>query len=222
MPSGRFPAVTLLVIALNVILWIQQWLMPPLEQRRLAFEWGVVPASIEAAWHHGASPEWGVLITLITAMFLHSSWFHVGGNMLFLWVFGDNVEARLGHAGFALFYLAVGIVGNLAHVFTNAGSLVPAIGASGAVAGVLGAYLLLYPRARVRTFIFLGIFFTIIEVPALILLLYWFAVQFVNGLAAYHHPGVATVAYWAHIGGFLAGMVLIWLLVPRTSSRLGR
>ncbi|MBX6350382.1 MAG: rhomboid family intramembrane serine protease [Clostridia bacterium] len=220
-PSGRFPTVTVVLIALNLYVWFREWTLPAEGLRLLAYELGVVPARIDLALTGPSAPDWGALSTLVTATFLHSSWLHVLGNMLFLWVFGDNVEARLGHVGFAVFYLAVGVAGNLAHVLANPGSLVPAIGASGAVAGVLGAYLLLHPGARVRTLIFLGIFITVIEVPAVILLLYWFAVQLANGLFAFQHPGVATVAYWAHIGGFVAGMVLLRLFAPRTSPRWG-
>lgn len=206
---------TITLILVNLYVFMRQWLLPPDAAQALIAQWGVIPARVDAAWQGAALSQPHVLATLVTATFLHGGWLHVAGNMLFLWVFGDNIEARLGSLRYLLFYLAAGVVGNVAHVLANPGSLVPAIGASGAVAGVLGAYLVLYPRSRVRTLIFLGIFITVIEVPALLLLLYWFLVQLANGLAAVSMPGVATVAYWAHIGGFALGMVVARLLPPR-------
>ncbi|MBE3590323.1 MAG: rhomboid family intramembrane serine protease [Firmicutes bacterium] len=217
-PSGRFPWVTVALIAANLYIFVRQWLLPPEAAQALIAQWGVIPARVDEAWRAGALADPAALATLLTATFLHGGWLHVLGNMLFLWVFGDNIEARLGSVRYLAFYLAAGVTGNVAHVLANPGSMVPAIGASGAVAGVLGAYLVLYPRSRVRTLLFLGIFITVIEVPALLLLLYWFLVQLVNGLAAVSMPGVATVAYWAHVGGFALGVVVARLL-PRPSWR---
>ena len=147
---------------------------------------------------------------ILTSMFLHGGLGHLLGNMLYLWIFGDNVEDRLGHIGYALFYLFCGWLATLAHAFTNAGSQVPSIGASGAISGVLGAYLVMFPRARVLTIVPLGIFIRVAELPALVVLGLWFEMQLFSGTLSL---GVADtqatgVAWWAHIGGFVAGMVL--------------
>ncbi len=145
-------------------------------------------------------------------MFLHGGWFHLIGNMLFLWIFGNNVEDTLGHVRYLFLYLASGIVAALVQAVSNPASHVPMIGASGAIAGVLGAYLLLFPRANVHVFIWIVIFFRIINVPASILLGLWFAMQLVSGLERGH--GTPGVAFWAHVGGFVTGMILVTILRP--------
>jgi rhomboid family protein len=146
-------------------------------------------------------------------MFLHGGWLHLGGNMLYLWIFGDNIEDRLGHGRYLLFYLLCGGFATFAHALMNPASTIPSIGASGAIAGVLGAYLILFPRARVLTIIPIFIFFTIREIPALIVLGLWFVLQLFIGFASLGMPSDAGgVAYFAHIGGFAAGIVLIALL----------
>lgn len=144
-------------------------------------------------------------------MFLHGSILHIGGNMLFLWVFGDNVEDVLGHSWFLVFYLAVGVLAGLSHAMIDPTSRIPGIGASGAIAGVLAAYLVLFPHARVRTLLFLGPFFTITRISATILIGLWILFQFVSGLFALGEPDRSGVAYWAHIGGFVAGFIIIWM-----------
>jgi membrane associated rhomboid family serine protease len=154
------------------------------------------------------------IIGIFVSMFLHGGWLHLGGNMLYLWIFGDNIEDRLGHFRYLIFYLLCGIVATLAHAFFNPSSRMPSIGASGAIAGVLGAYILLFPRAQVTTLIPIFFFITIREIPAFIILGLWFVLQLFVGVASL---GVAEgnaggVAYFAHIGGFVAGMVLIALM----------
>jgi membrane associated rhomboid family serine protease len=151
-----------------------------------------------------------VLAPLVTAMFLHGGFLHVIGNMLFLWVFGDNVEDRFGHVGFLAFYLLAGVAANYAHVLINPASVVPTIGASGAVAGVLGAYILFYPGARVVTLVPLGFFLQVVELPAFLFLGIWFLIQFASGFFSLG-TGMANsggVAWWAHVGGFAAGFLL--------------
>jgi membrane associated rhomboid family serine protease len=151
-------------------------------------------------------------------MFLHGGWAHFLGNMLFLWIFGDNVEDRLGHLRYLVFYLLAGYAATFAHAFAASGSAVPAIGASGAISGVLGAYVFLYPRARIVTLVFLGFFIQTVELPALVYLPLWFLMQFLQGLASLGVPEAASgggVAWFAHIGGFVAGPLLLWLLKPR-------
>jgi membrane associated rhomboid family serine protease len=154
-------------------------------------------------------------VGLVTSIFLHGSWLHLGGNMLYLWVFGDNVEDAMGHGLFLLFYLLTGVVAALAHVLTQANSTVPLVGASGAIAGVLGAYLILYPRARILSLIFLGIFARLVELPAALVLGLWFVLQVLQGVGTLAAPDVETVAWWAHVGGFVAGMVLVAVFARR-------
>ena len=150
------------------------------------------------------------LYTVVTSMFLHGGWLHIGGNMLFLWVFGDNVEDALGTARFVMFYLLCGLAAAAAQIATDPASVAPMVGASGAIAGVLGAYMRLYPSARVQTLVFLGIFATIVAIPAWVLLGMWFGLQLLSGLPALGRlGGDGGVAFWAHIGGFVAGVLLI-------------
>jgi len=159
----------------------------------------------------GLSPQW---LTIYTAMFMHGGLLHLLGNMLFLWIFGNNIEDALGHFRFLLFYLVCGTVAALLHVIMNAGSPIPMVGASGAIAGVLGAYLLLYPLAKVRVLVYFIVFFTVIAVPAAVVLVLWFVSQFLDvlGSAGTQGPGVA---YWAHVGGFVTGVAIIIALGGR-------
>lgn len=154
-----------------------------------------------------AVPVW---LTFLTSMFLHGGWMHLIGNMWYLWIFGDNVEDRMGHVKFLIFYLLCGVVAAWTQVLLNANSDVPMVGASGAIAGVLGAYMLAFPTARVSTLVFLGFFMTVVHLPAIVLLGFWFVIQFLSGLETMVLTEVGGgVAWWAHIGGFVAGMVLL-------------
>jgi len=156
------------------------------------------------------------LFTILVAMFLHAGWLHIGGNMLFLYIFGDNVEDRLGHFRYLVFYVLCGISASLCHAFFNPASRLPSLGASGAISGVLAAYLFLYPRARIVTLVPLFLFFTT-EIPAFVFIVFWFVIQFFSGEASLRMstPTSGGTAYFAHIGGFLAGIVLLALLKPR-------
>jgi membrane associated rhomboid family serine protease len=161
------------------------------------------------------------LLTPISAMFLHGGWMHLLGNMLYLYIFGDNVEGTLGRRRYLLFYLACGALSFLAQVAFQSNSMVPNIGASGAIAGVLGAYFLLFPKARILTLVPLFFFFPVVEIPAFFFLGIWFLLQFMSGAATIGRTSALTggVAWWAHIGGFLAGMILLKLIAPRGSAR---
>ncbi|MBI3997726.1 MAG: rhomboid family intramembrane serine protease [Armatimonadetes bacterium] len=171
--------------------------------------YGAIPAKVTAdLWPEGARG-------LVTSMFLHGSWLHLGGNMLYLWVFGDNIEDAMGHGRFLVFYLLTGVGAALAHVLTQPTSPVPLVGASGAIAAVLGAYLVLYPRASILSLVFLGYFARVMELPAVLVLSLWFLIQVVQGLGALAIPDVTTVAWWAHIGGFVAGVVLVFVFARR-------
>ena len=230
-PSRSFPLITVLLIAMNVLAYFYQASLDfsqagPAAGAGQAFmmEFGLVPCRLTGSCTLGGdfpSPT----VTIFTSMFMHGSWFHVGGNMLYLWIFGDNVEDTLGHGRFAVFYLAVGVAAALAQVGLNAASRVPMVGASGAVSGVLGAYLLLFPYARVLTLLIIGFFVRFVYVPAIIVLGFWIVVQLINGFITFSAQSLGRgesggVAWFAHVGGFLAGMLLLFLFRPRQSSRL--
>jgi len=206
-----------LLILANVGAFVLEWLQG---DRVGDFLWrhAFVPARF---FHPGLYEGWTFLAavgTIFTAMFLHGGLMHLGGNMLFLWIFGDNVEDALGHGRYLLFYLGSGVGATLLQAFLSAGSEVPNVGASGAIAGVLGAYFVLFPRARVVTVVPLFIFFPLVEIPAGLYLLGWFLLQFWMGSASIasgaHSASQGGVAWWAHIGGFVAGLVLLYWLRP--------
>src|SRR5579883_2084647 len=207
------PWVNLALIAANVLVFLYELALGPLLDAFLN-RWAVVPAQITAALHGAPGAHPSVLITLVTAAFLHGGWLHLGGNMLFLWIFGDNVEDRLGHGRYLCFYLASGIVANLAQVAMSPTSAVPAIGASGAIAGVLGAYVVTYPGASVSVVVPIFFLFTVVDVPALIMIGLWFVSQLFSGVAALQAStaDAGGVAWWAHVGGFLFGMLLMTLM----------
>lgn len=157
-------------------------------------------------------PPFHPWLTMLTCIFLHGGWMHFLGNMLFLYIFGDNVEDRIGHGGYAVFYLAVGVAASASHYFTDTNSIVPTVGASGAIAGVMGAYFLLYPRARVLTLIPIFYFLEFVVLPAYLFLGVWFLIQFFQGTFALTAREMGGVAWWAHIGGFAAGAGVTWFL----------
>ena len=192
------PLFVLIFIVINVLVFLYQATLPVEELQDFVTTYGVIPAEIE----NGED-----LYTLITSMFVHGGWAHIFGNMLFLWIFGDNIERRFGAVLFVLFYFATGLAASFAHIATNSGSTIPSVGASGAISGVLGAYILLYPTNRVRVLI--G-YYGVMALPAFIFLGIWFVTQLVSGVAALSVETAQTagVAFWAHIGGFVAGAVL--------------
>jgi membrane associated rhomboid family serine protease len=163
--------------------------------------------------HYGIVPDRLRLSSLLTSMFLHGGWLHLIGNMWFLWVFGRNVEDLIGSGRFLLFYILCGLAAGLVQVFFNPYSRVPTVGASGAIAGVMGAYVIKFPRARITTLVPIFVFITTLEIPAVFLLLYWFAIQFFSGVGSIGYSQVSSggVAWFAHVGGFLAGMLLVSL-----------
>jgi len=211
-PRRSVPVVTVLLIVLNCLLFFYELQLGE-QLDSFIMSAAFVPAPYFAAgFDPGLASE--ALTSALLSMFLHGGWMHLLGNMLFLWIFGDNVEDRLGHLRFLLFYLLSGFAATLAQSLADPGSTVPQIGASGAISGVLGAYLVLYPRARIVTLIFLGFFIRLAEVPALVFLPLWFLIQFVSGLASLAATTSAQggVAFFAHVGGFLAGVVLLFVL----------
>ena len=204
-PSGRTPFVTYALMAANILTFLAYLGLMGDDRALFGFftEWGIVPARISfGEGYH----------TLLTSIFLHAGFMHLAGNMLFLWIFGDNLEDEMGHLGFLLFYLAAGIGAGLIHVITGPTSMVPTVGASGAIAGVMGGYLLLFPRAKVDILVIFIVFFRIFSMPAWIMLGLWLALQFFGSVTS--NPDAGGVAYWAHTGGFALGLILtlpLWL-----------
>jgi len=222
-PTRRPAIVTLaLVIACSVVFAWELGLSAGSGEAaldRTLGDWGVVPARLTAAWAHGDYLG-GDTFTLVTSQFLHGGWLHLLGNMLYLWIFGNNVEDRLGRIGFLLFYLAGGVVAGLSQVAVDPSSTAPTIGASGAIAATLGAYIVFFPRARVTSLVFLGFFYQLINIPAAVVLGFWFVLQVFDGFAALGVAQSGGVAFFAHIGGFVLG-VLVGLAARGTSSLAG-
>lgn len=210
------PFVNWIIIAINLYIFTREAMLPQEMLNQVFYSLGLIPSDIVRILFSGNVLQLE-LITFITAIFLHGGWFHLLGNMLFLWVFGDNVEDRLGHIRYLLFYLAVGIVASVAHILADPASDIPVVGASGAVAGILGAYLVTFPKARVLTLVPIVFFFTITEIPAVIFLILWFVLQVFSGVASLG-AGVGNVAWWAHIGGFIVGALLIKLSAPKNND----
>lgn len=217
-PRFSTPWVTYFLIGLNALVFLFELMLEPAGRLQFFFQFGVVPTQIEGLLHGqpGISAE-AALLPVFTSMFLHASWLHLIANMWALWIFGDNIEDYLGPFRFLLFYLVTGIAASGVHTVFNPGSSLPSVGASGAIAGVMGAYFLLYPSARVLTLVpFFFVFFT--WLPAWVVLGYWFLVQFLSGAAtsiAATGQQSGGVAFWAHVGGFLAGVALIKLSSKR-------
>jgi len=207
-PRYSTPFVTVLLIVANALVFLYELSLGPRAGEKFIFTFGMVPARIEWAFTGPSVTFQAAFLPLLTSLFLHGGWLHLIGNMWFLWIFGDNVEDRFGHLRYLLFYLLCGVGAGLAHILFNLNSRIPAVGASGAISGVLGAYLVLFPRARVLTLIPLFIFFFTVELPALVLLGYWFVIQALSGLGSLAIRTTGGVAWWAHVGGFLLGMAL--------------
>ncbi|MFO0603254.1 MAG: rhomboid family intramembrane serine protease [Polyangiales bacterium] len=212
-PTRSTPWVTWSIILACGLVWLGQWVMPPGAHERFAFDWGLVPRQLT----HGHDPlAWA---TVATHMFLHGGWMHVLGNLWFLYIFGDNVEDNMGPARFAVFYLLSGVAAAGAQVLSNPEAGVPMVGASGAIAGVLAAYMVLFPRARVLTFLPIPFILYWVELPAVVFLVVWFGMQFFSGLGSLGQQSGGGVAYWAHIGGFLAGLVMVFFFRRQAPPR---
>jgi len=212
-----FWASTLALIVLNALCFIFELSQGPY-LNRLVFVFGVIPARYTTLGGFAAAGPVGFFVPVITSMFLHAGWLHLIGNMLFLFVFGRSIEDRYGHSKFLLLYFLGGLAAALTHIYFNAGSRVPTIGASGAIAGVLGAYFVCFPSARITTLFWFFFFFWRVEIPAVLILGYWFLIQFLS--ASYELTNIQSatqggVALWAHVGGFVAGMALALIMRPR-------
>lgn len=204
-PTVLWPIVTVTFIVANSAIFLYELSLDPRGFQTFIFQMGMVPVAIL----HVDIPGTGGYYTPFTSMFLHAGWMHLLGNMLYLWIFGKNIEDSMGHLRFISFYLLAGLAAAITHLIFNPDSTVPTIGASGAVSGILGAYLILFPHARVQTLFILGWFFRILSIPAWILLFFWIGLQFLNQASVPSDPTTGGVAYAAHIGGFLAGIALI-------------
>jgi membrane associated rhomboid family serine protease len=196
-PSRTIPFVTVSLIVVNSLIFIYEWMLPQQALQAFTVQYALIPAFFS-------------LPTVFTSMFLHAGWMHVIGNMLYLWIFGDNIEDQLGHVGFLIFYLAAGAVAAMAQVFIHPNTLVPMVGASGAIAGVMGAYFVLYPESRILTAVFIVIFFDLIEIPAIFFLGIWFLMQLLSGVGSLgvQNASAGGTAFFAHIGGFVTGLIV--------------
>jgi membrane associated rhomboid family serine protease len=204
-PSYSKPVVTILLIVVNLLIFLFEFSLDPYYRNLFIATYGMIPDEFSFR-------------SLLTSMFLHGGWMHVLGNMWFLWIFGDNVEDTLGHAKYLLFYLLCGAAAGLAQVLVDPSSRVPTVGASGAIAGVMGAYMVKFPHSRIHTLIFIFLFITTVDVPAWLMLIYWFVIQFFNGFGTIGYSHVSQgggVAYMAHVGGFIAGALLVLLMAPK-------
>ena len=201
-PTRRVPVVTILIIISNVLVFLYEFLLPEASLNAFMLSWGLVPLQLSAL-------QPAALVRVFTSMFVHGGFMHLLGNMLYLWIFGDNIESAMGSFRFTLFYLLCGVGAAIGQVLVDARSLVPMVGASGAISGVLGAYLLLYPRAEVETLLLLGYFVRLVRLPALVVLGFWIVLQLLSGVLSLGAAATGGVAFFAHIGGFTVGVVLV-------------
>ena len=206
-PSRTTPWVTFLLIAVNLVVFLCEISLNEREAVQFISAYGLVPARFSWA-------------AAVTSMFLHGGWLHIIGNLWSLWIFGDNVEDRMGHGRFLVFYLLAGLLGNLAQTMAMPDSPIPLIGASGAIAGVMGAYLVLFPHSRILVLIFLLFFVDIVEIPAVFFLAFWFLMQLVSGFGQLANLAGASVGFWAHIGGFLAGVLGVWIFKQKQRQKV--
>jgi membrane associated rhomboid family serine protease len=210
-PRRSVPVVTLVLIVVNVVIFLYQVSLPPDQAASFVRIYGLVPAKIQLALAGKHYSLADALIPLLTCMFLHGGWLHIIGNMWFLWIFGANVEDRLGAIGYLFFYLVGGIASGMMQVIFSWGSHLPSIGASGAISGILGAYIVFFPSSRILTLVPLFVIWFTWQIPALVFIGLWFVMQFLSGVSSLSDPRAASlggVAWWAHIGGFLTGMLL--------------
>lgn len=215
-PTEITPYITYILIIINILLFFYELSLPSAELNAFLSTYGVVPRELTLSLQSGnLNAMLGQFVTLITCQFLHGGFLHLGGNMLFLWIFGNNIEDKLGHIKYIIFYLSCGIFAALAQYIFSINSTVPTIGASGAIAGIMGAYIIRFPRAKILTLIPLGFFITTFRIPAVFFLGFWFAQQALYGVAsldATTRVDMGGIAYWAHAGGFAFGAILSWLM----------
>jgi membrane associated rhomboid family serine protease len=217
-PSHRFPFVTLLLVVANALVFLYQVVLPEPVATQFVYQYAVIPLEFRVGHNVEISPGLPPILTIFTAMFLHGGWLHLIGNMLYLWIFGDNVEEVVGPFRFLTFYLLCGVIASLAQIYSNFRSDIPALGASGAIAGVLAAYIRLYPKAKVAVLVPVFYFLRSVLLPAWLVLGLWFVMQILEARMMPLKDG-GGVAYFAHIGGFVAGLLLLPLFRPRKAVK---
>ena len=208
-PRTHFPAVTLALIVINFIVFFYQLTLDPRALQSFIMTYSMIPARAQLALAHSQYTLAQGFLPLFTSMFLHGGWLHIIGNMWFLWLFGPNVEDRLGHLPYLGFYLVCGLGAGIAQMLFSLGSTIPGLGASGAIAGVLGAYVVFFPSSRILTLVTLFFWWFFARLPAVLFIGLWFAVQFLSGIGSLGSAQAGGVAWWAHVGGFLLGMLLV-------------
>jgi membrane associated rhomboid family serine protease len=211
-PTRQTPVVNYLLIIANVLVFLWMLLLPESALETMVNKYAMVPS------HFADGVTLADMMTIFTSMFMHAGLAHIGGNMIYLWIFGDNVEDRLGHFRYLMFYIMGGVIASLTHLTINWGSELPTVGASGAIAAVLGAYLMLFPASGIETWVPIGRFYHLTTVPAAIVLGFWFVYQLFEGVMSFGGADVSGVAFWAHVGGFVAGMVMA-KLIPTKARR---
>jgi len=209
-PTSRIPIVNYALVGINIVVFLFQLLLGPEELNQFFHTFALIPINFTT----GVDPA--DIGDIFSSMFMHAGWVHIGGNLLYLWIFGDNVEDAMGPGMYVVFYLTGGLLASLAHVITNPSSTIPTVGASGAIAAVLGAYMVLYPQSRVMTLLTLGYFIRMTAVPAVILLGFWLLLQLFLGVTSI--GATAGVAFWAHVGGFVAGYAIAWVFFRNRNS----
>lgn len=216
-PSGAFPAMTLAIITANVFVWFHELSLGS-GLHQFVSEYGLTPARLMLSYRLPGGILSNAVIPMFTSIFMHAGWMHLIGNMWFLWIFGDNVEDRLGRFNFLVFYILSGIGASLIQVVVHPTSSIPMVGASGCISGVLGAYLLSFPQARIHTLFIFFVIVRFLEIPAFLFLILWFVFQFISGAADFGSADGGGVAYWAHMGGFVVGMFLL-VVMPNKKPR---
>ena len=214
-PRRHFPVITLLLIITNVLVFVYQVSLPPAAGEAFVKTWALTPSHIKLALEGHRYTPLQAFLPLFTCMFLHGGWLHIIGNMWFLWIFGANVEDRMGPVAYLLFYLVCGIGSSIAQTLFSWGSHIPSLGASGAISGVLGAYIVFFPSSQISTLITLFILWFRARIPALVFIGLWFAMQFLSGIGSLGTSGASAlggVAWWAHVGGFLLGMLIAFVM----------
>jgi len=217
-PSSRVPIVNYLLIFINVLIFSFEMMIPPHALEQFFYHFGLVPARYSnPMFAYEASLSDNDYLPFFTNMFLHSGWAHLIGNMWTLYIFGDNVEDRMGHFRYLVFYILCGLAASLTHFYTNSNSTIPAVGASGAISGIMGAYMFLFPKSRIIFLYFFFFFFDFIQIPAVIYLFFWFVGQLISGTVSLFvlPQNVGGIAFWAHIGGFAAGMLLYQFFIQK-------
>lgn len=214
-PTAIFPFVTIGLIVVNSIVFLLQMTYPS-DPRHIVFAFGAIPHYLLT--FETVQPI-NPALTVFSSMFMHGGFFHLAGNMLYLWIFGNNIEDKLGHVKFIIFYLLAGVTAAYSHAITAPSSLIPMVGASGAVSGILGAYLLLFPHARIHTLVFFGFFVRVIPLPAIFVIGFWIVIQLISGVLSKSVPGGGGVAWFAHIGGFVFGLLIIKVFIGSRRRR---